>query len=83
MSFRTLDAEDLCGKDINEIVRFHWRFPSSRVQALVTGVIREIHHDGQGHVYLQLIPVDADELEGGHDKQEFHVASAEPVEILR
>jgi len=77
-----IPAELLSGAHIDKVVRFRWRFPESQVQALVTGAIREIHHDGNERVYLQLIPQDADVLEVGHDKQEFTLQSEDEVEFL-
>jgi len=80
---REQPARELSGTRIDEIVRFPWRFPESQVQAVVTGVLREIHHDGDVCVYLHVIPVDADSLEVGHDKQEFSVQPETVIELLR
>ena len=77
-----IEACDLSGRYIDKLVRFEWRFPTTQVQAIITGAIREIHHDGNELVYLQLIPQDADTLEVGYDKQEFTVMSDTTIEVL-
>lgn len=77
-----VEARLLSGEHINRVVRFGWRFPNSQVFASVLGTVREIHHDGNGGVYLHLIPADADSLGTACDKREFMVAASDPVEVV-
>ena len=49
----------------------------------MTGTLREIHHDGAGRVYIHVIPIDADTLETGHDKEEFSLLAEDDIEVLR
>lgn len=79
---REIPASALSGEHLDKAVRFKWRFPTSQVQAVVTGVLREVHHDGAGRVYVHLIPADADALEVGWEKEEFPLLSDAVVAVL-
>lgn len=79
---REILASALSGEHLDKVVRFRWRFPDSQVLAIVTGAIREIHHDGMGRVYVHLIPTDADDLEVGHSKGEFSIPSETVIGVL-
>lgn len=82
MKNEIIPAGELNGNHINRVATFDWRLPLSRISVVVTGSIREIHHDGQGHVYLWMIPADADMLEEGHEKQDFTLSEDDPIELL-
>lgn len=77
----TIQADSLSGRYIDRVVRFEWRFPTTKVKAMVTGAIREVHHDGNGTVYINLIPHDADEQDG-YDKEEFAVGRDTMIEVI-
>ena len=43
-------AEELSGQDIGRCVSFLWSWPHSKVTAIVTGELRELHFDASNTV---------------------------------
>jgi len=70
-------AEELNGQTIGRWVRFHWCFPISDVHAVITGELREVHHNAGLDVVVSLAGPDS-----VGDKTEFVVARGCPVEVL-
>lgn len=72
-----LTAAELNGRHIGEDVRFEWCFPVTRVEATVTGELREIHHDASG---VTLMVSGRNSLSG--EKAEFILEDDDEVLIL-
>ncbi|MGW6624245.1 hypothetical protein ACWF99_23775 [Nocardia sp. NPDC055002] len=71
-----LSAQELSGEHIGSVVEFNWKFPHSNVEALITGELREIHHDGSDEVSLNLCGPGS-----VGDKTEFTVTTITTVQI--
>lgn len=71
-------AASLNGHHLHKAVRFNWAFSGTGVRALITGYLREIHHDLEGVTLW----VSADD-EGTAGKTEFILSAETNVDVAQ
>ncbi|ABE67391.1 hypothetical protein PBI_CHE12_72 [Mycobacterium phage Che12] len=72
-----VSAQELTHKHIGERVQFYWKFPLSDVRAVITGDLREVHHDGEGTT----VWLTGRNSEGS--KQEFQISPITRIGVVR
>lgn len=66
MASKNILAEELNGQDLGREIVFDWQFPSAKVDAKITGKLREVNHNGR-YVIVEVTGKDAP----GGDKKQF------------
>ncbi|QGH79758.1 hypothetical protein SEA_ANON_87 [Gordonia phage Anon] len=77
-TLKVVDAQDLSGRNIGQVVSFNTRTREAKVLIRVTGELREVHHDAADFATVWIAPHDED---SGGEKSEFYLAFEDAVTI--